>query len=217
MKNALILMVLMICFSLACSTGVSQSDETQSQSQDASMEVSKSEEVVVLNTEKGTMVVSFFEDKAPKHAESFKKLAQKGFYDGTKFHRVIKGFMIQGGDPLTKDDSQQNRWGTGGPGYTIDAEFNDGKHVKGILSMARSSDPNSAGSQFFICHGRAPHLDGQYTAFGKLVDGLDVLDKIANAPVKARGRERSFPEDPVAIKKAEVMTWGEYQKSKEEK
>ncbi|MGI6454304.1 MAG: peptidylprolyl isomerase [bacterium] len=175
---------------------------------------SPSEEIVILETTEGKMVLGFFEDKAPKHVESFKKLSKEGFYDGTKFHRVIKGFMIQGGDPNTKN-GDPSTWGTGGPGYKLKAEFNDIKHEKGILSMARSADPNSAGSQFFIMHGRSPHLDNQYTVFGKLVEGMDVLDKIANAPTKQRGRENSFPVDPVTIKKATVTTWGDYQKSQE--
>lgn len=145
-------------------------------------------EVAVIRTSEGIMVVEFWPDVAPGHVENFKKLARQGFYDGTCFHRVIKGFMIQGGDPLTKDESQKARWGTGGPGYTIKAEFNSRKHVRGVLSMARTSDPNSAGSQFFICHADAPHLDGQYTAFGKLIRGEDVLDRIANTPTDARDR-----------------------------
>jgi peptidyl-prolyl cis-trans isomerase B (cyclophilin B) len=116
---------------------------------------------------------------APKTVENFKKLANKGFYDGSAFHRVIKGFMIQGGDPLTKDASAEARWGTGDPGYKIKAEFNDKSHVRGVLSMARSQDPDSAGSQFFICHGNPSFLDHQYTAFGKLIKGDDVLEKIA--------------------------------------
>ena len=125
------------------------------------------------------MVVEFWPEVAPKTVENFKKLAREGFYDGTAFHRVIKGFMIQGGDPLTKDESQQNRWGTGGPGYKVKAEFNEKSHARGVLSMARSQDPDSAGSQFFICHGDAKFLDRQYTAFGQLIKGEDVLDKIA--------------------------------------
>lgn len=136
-------------------------------------------EVAVLKTSLGEMVVEFWPDVAPKHVENFKALAKKGFYDGTAFHRVIKDFMIQGGDPLTKDESQQARWGTGDPGYKIKAEFNDKKHVRGVLSMARSQDPDSAGSQFFICHGNPSFLDGKYTAFGKLIKGDDVLEKIA--------------------------------------
>jgi len=141
--------------------------------------VAADDEVAVVKTSMGTMVLEFWPDVAPKHVENFKTLAKKGFYDGTAFHRVIKGFMIQGGDPLTKDDAQQARWGTGGPGHTIKAEFNDKQHVRGVLSMARTSDPDSAGSQFFICHDNARSLDHQYTAFGKLIKGDDVLEKIA--------------------------------------
>ena len=137
------------------------------------------DEVAVVKTNMGTMVLEFWSDVAPKHVENFKTLAKKGFYDGTAFHRVIKGFMIQGGDPLTKDDANQARWGTGDPGYKIKAEFNDKKHVRGVLSMARSQDPDSAGSQFFICHDNARSLDHNYTAFGKLIKGDDVLEKIA--------------------------------------
>jgi peptidyl-prolyl cis-trans isomerase B (cyclophilin B) len=136
-------------------------------------------EVAVLKTSEGEIVLEFWPDVAPKHVANFKKLAKEGFYDGTAFHRVIKGFMIQGGDPLTKDESKQAQWGTGGPGYKVDAEFNDKAHVRGVLSMARSQDPNSAGSQFFICHGDPRFLDKQYTAFGKLIKGDDVLEKIA--------------------------------------
>ena len=139
-------------------------------------------ELAIISTTEGEMVVEFWPDVAPGHVENFKKLAQKGFYDGTAFHRVIKGFMIQGGDPLTKDASKEHAWGTGGPGYQIKAEFNDKAHVRGVLSMARSNDPNSAGSQFFICHGDPRFLDRQYTAFDKLIKGDDVLEKIATAP-----------------------------------
>jgi peptidyl-prolyl cis-trans isomerase B (cyclophilin B) len=138
-----------------------------------------SKEVAVIKTSEGEMVAEFWPDVAPKTVENFKKLARKGFYDGTCFHRVIKGFMIQGGDPLTKDPSQEARWGTGGSGSNIDAEFNNKSHTRGVLSMARSADPNSASSQFFICHGNPTFLDHQYTAFGKLIKGDDVLDKIA--------------------------------------
>ena len=136
-------------------------------------------EVAVIKTSEGEMVLEFWPDVAPGHVENFKKLANKGFYDGTAFHRVIKGFMIQGGDPNTKDPNKQSQWGMGGPGHNIKAEFNDKAHVRGVLSMARSNDPNSAGSQFFICHGDPRFLDRQYTAFGKLIKGDDVLEKIA--------------------------------------
>lgn len=148
-----------------------------------------------LDTTAGSMKLEFFPDKAPGHVENFLKLAEKGFYDGTVFHRTIAGFMIQGGCPEGS--------GTGGPGYKIKAEFNDTPHVRGILSMARSSDPNSAGSQFFICHGDARFLDKQYTAFGKLVDGDDTLEKIATAPT-VRGGENSKPVKPVKINKVTV-------------
>ena len=145
----------------------------------AADEKKAADEVAVVKTNMGTMVLEFWPDVAPKHVENFKTLAKKGFYDGTAFHRVIKGFMIQGGDPLTKDDANQARWGTGDPGYKIKAEFNDKQHVRGVLSMARTPDPDSAGSQFFICHDNARSLDKQYTAFGKLIKGDDVLEKIA--------------------------------------
>jgi peptidyl-prolyl cis-trans isomerase B (cyclophilin B) len=141
--------------------------------------MSTNNEVAVLKTSEGEMVLEFWPDVAPKHVENFKKLAKEGFYDGTCFHRVIKGFMIQGGDPLTKDEGNQSRWGTGGPNHRVKAEFNDKAHTRGVLSMARSNDPDSAGSQFFICHGDPRFLDRQYTAFGKLIRGDDVLEKIA--------------------------------------
>jgi peptidyl-prolyl cis-trans isomerase B (cyclophilin B) len=150
--------------------------------------VANTNEVAVLNTSEGTMVLEFYPDVAPNHVENFKKLARKGFYDGTCFHRVIPGFMIQGGDPNTKNDSAKDSWGMGGPGYTINAEFNSKHHARGILSMARTSDPNSAGSQFFICHADAGQLDRQYTVFGNLIKGFDVLDKIAATPTEGPDR-----------------------------
>jgi peptidyl-prolyl cis-trans isomerase B (cyclophilin B) len=139
-------------------------------------------EVASITTSEGEMVVAFWPDVAPKTVENFKTLARKGFYDGTCFHRVIKDFMIQGGDPLTKDLTKEAMWGTGDPGYKVKAEFNDHHHDRGVLSMARSNDPDSAGSQFFICHGNPHFLDNKYTAFGKLIKGDDVLEKIATAP-----------------------------------
>jgi peptidyl-prolyl cis-trans isomerase B (cyclophilin B) len=135
-------------------------------------------EAAIITTSEGELVLEFWPEVAPGHVENFTKLAKQGFYDGTCFHRVIKDFMIQGGDPNTKDEAKQRSWGTGGPGYQIKAEFNEKPHVRGVLSMARSSDPNSAGSQFFICHNDARFLDKQYTAFGKLIKGDDVLEKI---------------------------------------
>ena len=135
----------------------------------------------VIETTLGTIEVEFFEDKAPGHVKNFKDLASKGFYDGTTFHRVIPGFMIQGGDPNTKSEDRSQH-GMGGPGYTIDAEFNETPHDRGVLSMARSQDPNSAGSQVFIVVKSSHFLDRKYTVFGKVIKGMDVADKIVSAP-----------------------------------
>ena len=145
-------------------------------------------EVAVIKTTEGEMVVEFWPDVAPQTVENFKKLAKDGFYDGTAFHRVIKGFMIQGGDPLTKNAKDEARWGTGDPGYKIKAEFNKRPHKRGVLSMARSNHPDSAGSQFFICHGDSSFLDGQYTTFGKLIKGDEVLEKIGTTATHAPDR-----------------------------
>ena len=143
--------------------------------------VVSAQEIAVIETKFGKIEVQFFKDKAPGHVKNFKDLAKKGFYDGTIFHRVIPGFMIQGGDPNTKSDNRSNH-GMGGPGYSIKAEFNDTPHKRGILSMARSQDPNSAGSQFYIVVKDSAFLDGQYTAFGKVLSGMTVADQIINAP-----------------------------------
>jgi peptidyl-prolyl cis-trans isomerase B (cyclophilin B) len=163
-------------------------------------------EVAVLDTTYGKMVIEFFEKDAPKTAANFKKLAREGFYEGTAFHRIIKGFMIQGGDPLSKDPNNP-AVGTGSPGYRIKAEFNANKHVFGVLSMARSQDPDSAGSQFFICLGDAGFLDGQYTAFGKLIAGDDVLKKIGDVPTQAgRSGEKSEPTERVQVRKVTITS-----------
>ena len=135
----------------------------------------------VIDTKFGKIELKFFPEVAPNHVNNFIDLAKKGFYDGTTFHRVIPGFMIQGGDPNTKDPDRKKH-GMGGPGYAVKAEFNQTPHKRGILSMARSSDPDSAGSQFFICVGDAPFLDRQYTAFGQVTSGMDVADKIVSQP-----------------------------------
>jgi peptidyl-prolyl cis-trans isomerase B (cyclophilin B) len=155
---------------------------------------------VVLVTNYGEMRLSFRPDKAPKHVENFVKLSLQGFYDGTKFHRVIRNFMIQGGCPNTKDDTKPETWGSGGPGYKINAEFNDLRHLRGTLSMARTSDPNSGGSGFFIVHKASEHLDKNYTAFGNLEEGADVLDRIAETPVF---NEKPFT--PVVLHSAVVL------------
>jgi len=139
------------------------------------------EEIAVIETKFGKIEIQFFEDKAPGHVKNFKDLANKGFYDGTIFHRVIPGFMIQGGDPNTKSDDRSTH-GMGGPGYSIKAEFNDTPHKRGTLSMARSQDPDSAGSQFFVVVKNSGFLDGQYTAFGKVLTGMAVADQIVNSP-----------------------------------
>jgi peptidyl-prolyl cis-trans isomerase B (cyclophilin B) len=159
-----------------------------------------SKEVVVIETTHGTIKLEFFEDKAPGHVKNFKELANKNFYDGTTFHRVIPGFMIQGGDPNSKSDDRSQH-GTGGPGYSIDAEFNDVKHERGILSMARSQEPNSAGSQFYICVKDSFFLDGQYTAFGKVIEGMDVADKIVNEPRDSNDN----PEERMELKSVSIV------------
>jgi peptidyl-prolyl cis-trans isomerase B (cyclophilin B) len=158
-----------------------------------------------LVTDKGTMVVTFFHEQAPKHVQSFLQLAQKGFYDGIAFHRIVRNFMIQTGCPNSKKGAS-GQPGTGGPGYQLPAEFNDIEHRRGILSMARARDPNSAGSQFFIVHSdHADFLDGQYTVFGKVEEGLDVLDEIASIECDfGPGGERSQPKQRVEIQRIEL-------------
>src|SRR3954468_17006102 len=155
-------------------------------------------EVAVFKTSEGELVAEFWSDVAPKTVENFKKLARSGFYDGTAFHRIIKGFMIQGGCPNTKK-GEKGMPGTGGPGWKVKAEFNPKRHVRGVISMARSAHPDSAGSQFFLVHGDASFLDGKYTAFGELVKGDDVLERIANVPTThGGGGEKSTPIERVA-------------------
>ena len=140
---------------------------------------STAEEIGVIKTSLGTIKIKFLPKAAPGHVKNFKKLAESGFYNNTTFHRVIPGFMIQGGDPNTKDNDRLND-GTGGPGYQIKAEFSNISHKRGIVSMARSSNPDSAGSQFFICVADATFLDRQYTVFGNVTEGMDVADKIVS-------------------------------------
>jgi peptidyl-prolyl cis-trans isomerase B (cyclophilin B) len=183
---------LLSLFSVIAVCGLVAQAQDKAKTDEAAGGKAAADEVAVITTTEGTMVAEFWPDVAPKHVANFKKLAKSGFYDGTAFHRVIRGFMIQGGDPLTKDDSKQDMWGTGGPGWKVDAEFNKKTHDRGVLSMARSSDPNSAGSQFFICHDNAKFLDGKYTAFGKLIKGDDVLEKINST--------KTVPQDRPATK-----------------
>lgn len=170
------------------------------------METNTKDEVAVIKTNEGEMVVQFWTDAAPKTIENFKKLARAGFYDGTIFHRIIKGFMIQGGDPNSKDPTREDQYGIGGPGYKINAEFNDHLHERGVISMARGPSPDSAGSQFFICLAAVPQLDRQYTTFGKLIKGDDVLGRIGDTPVTSSGSgERSKPTKRVVIENIKIV------------
>ena len=173
---------------------------TTAPAQPAQEEKSMSEyqdKVAEIHTSAGEIHVRFFPDVAPNHVKNFIDLAQQGFYNGTRFHRVIPGFMIQGGDPNTiKGDPAT--WGTGGSPQRLQAEFNRVKHKRGILSMARSQDPNSASSQFFIMVADAPFLDNQYSAFGQVVKGMEVADKIVNAP---RNTQNDRPNNPTSIDK----------------
>ncbi|MDD2710196.1 MAG: peptidylprolyl isomerase [Verrucomicrobiae bacterium] len=163
-----------------------------------------SEEVAVIKTSQGEMTIAFWPDVAPKTVENFKKLAREGFYDGTAFHRIVAGFMIQGGDPLSKKDDPNV--GTGGPGYQIKGEFNSKRHVRGVVSMARSSDPDSAGSQFFICLADATFLDGKYTAFGMLIKGDEALTKLGRTPTKVNSQgEKSVPVSRVGVESIKIV------------
>lgn len=174
--------------------------------------VKDGEEVAVVETGKGRIVIRFFPNRAPKHVEAFKKLAGSGFYVGTKFHRTIEGFMIQGGDPNTKKGDPSS-WGAGGPDYNLDAEFSNIRHKRGIVSAARSSDPNSAGSQFFIVvsdtspqGGAWDNLDGNYTVFGEVVSGMDAVDKIVKTPLIGDNGQAD-PKQVVPITSTKIEKW----------
>jgi peptidyl-prolyl cis-trans isomerase B (cyclophilin B) len=197
----------LFCCLLGCALGLAnvRGQDAKKPGENKPMETNQ-KEVAVLKTSDGEMVVEFWPEVAPRTVENFKKLARQGFYDGTAFHRIIRGFMIQGGDPNTKDLSNESSYGMGGPGYQIPAEFNERPHIRGVLSMARSADPNSGGSQFFICLGIAKSLDHQYTAFGKLIKGLDVLDKIGATPVtRGAGGESSKPTTRVTLESVKIV------------
>lgn len=164
-----------------------------------------SSQQAIIKTTYGDLTLSFWSDVAPKTVENFKKLASEGFYNGTAFHRIIQGFMIQGGCPNTKE-GETGMPGTGGPGYQIKAEFNEKSHMRGVISMARSASPDSAGSQFFICHGDAKFLDRQYTGFGELTAGDDVLERIATVPTEnGGGGEKSTPIERIEITSVEIV------------
>ena len=168
--------------------------------------LNSSNEVAVIKTSEGDMVVQFWTDAAPDTIENFKKLTRQGFYDGTIFHRIVKEFMIQGGDPNSKDPAKENSYGQGGPGYNIKAEFNNHSHDRGVVSMARGPDPDSAGSQFFICLAPVHRLDHQYTTFGKLIKGQDVLEKIGDIPVTRNSMgEPSKPTKRVVIESIKIV------------
>jgi peptidyl-prolyl cis-trans isomerase B (cyclophilin B) len=168
--------------------------------------MNSSNEVALIKTSEGEMVVQFWTDAAPNTVENFKKLARQGFYDGTIFHRIVKGFMIQGGDPNSKDPAKEDSYGQGGPGYNIKAEFNNHSHDSGVISMARGPDPDSAGSQFFICLAPVHRLDHQYTTFGKLVKGKDVLEKIGDTAVTRNSMgEPSKPTKRVVIESIKIV------------
>ena len=155
-----------------------------------------SETKAVIETKFGNITLKFYPDVAPGHVKNFIDLAKQGVYDNTVFHRVIPGFMIQGGDPTSKDPAKRRAYGTGGPGYAIKAEFNNKPHKRGVLSMARSQSPDSAGSQFFICVKDSNFLDRQYTAFGEVESGMEVVDKIVSQPRDANDN----PNDRIEMK-----------------
>ncbi len=161
--------------------------------------ITPSDNIAILKTSLGNITLEFFPGAAAKHVNSFLNLSKTGFYDGTIFHRIVKDFVIQGGDPTTKNLTQKERWGTGGPGYTIDAEFNDIPHERGIISMARTGDPNSAGSQFFIVTKDARFLDNQYTVFGKVIDGMEIVDQIEDLPTNQSS------DQPIDFEKAKIQ------------
>ena len=161
--------------------------------------MTSSDNIAILKTSLGNITIEFFPEAAPKHVNNFLNLSKTGFYDGTIFHRIVKDFVIQGGDPTTKNNTQKDRWGTGGPGYTIDAEFNDIPHERGIISMARTGDPNSAGSQFFIVTKDARFLDNQYTVFGRVIDGMEIVDKIEDLTTNQSS------DQPIDFEKAKIQ------------
>ena len=197
MKSALSAILLLASFSPCISQTLNSSNSTPMKESS-----NTSTPQVIIHTTSGDMTVEFWSDVAPKTVANFLKLSREGFYNGTAFHRIIKGFMIQGGCPKSKQGAS-GQPGTGGPGYQIKAEFNNRSHKKGVLSMARSQDVDSAGSQFFICHGDASFLNNKYTAFGTLTKGEDVLDKIASIP--CTGPENSSPTQRVEITGVELI------------
>lgn len=193
---AIAIPLLLLCATLTVSSANAAEVKTRKFTQE---EIKKMAETkAVIETRFGNMELRFFPETAPNHVKSFIDLAKKGFFDGTTFHRVIPGFMIQGGDPNSRD-ADRSRHGTGGPGYTVKAEFSDKPHKRGILSMARAAQPDSAGSQFFICVADAPFLDRQYTVFGEVLSGMEVADKIVSQPRDPRDNPKERIEMKVKI------------------
>ena len=195
------------CLLLVCSLGLANvHSQDSSQAQREKTTATNKNEVAVLKTSDGEMVLEFWPEVAPQTVANFKKLARQGLYDGTLFHRIVKDFMIQGGDPLTKDPSKEALWGQGGPEHGPPDEFNARPHVRGVISMAHTDRPNSAGSQFFICLGPASRLDHKFTAFGHVIKGLDVLDKIGATPVtRTIQGELSKPKMPVKLESVKIV------------
>ena len=192
MKKAIIVLMMLSMGVLCASASFAQ----QQPKKFTPEEIKKmSETKAVIETKFGSITLKFFPEVAPGHVKNFIDLAKKGFYDGTTFHRVIPGFMIQGGDTNSKNPDKRMH-GTGGPGYTIKAEFNDRLHKRGTLSMARAASPDSAGSQFFICVKDSPFLDRQYTVFGEVVSGIETVDKIVSQPRD----QADNPNDRIEIK-----------------
>lgn len=179
---------------LVATSNVCLAEEKKEAKGDTEMEKLKATKAII-ETKVGNIELKFYPDVAPNHVKNFIKLSKEGFYDNTIFHRVIPGFMIQGGDPNTKGPNK-NIYGTGGPGYNVKAEFNKISHKRGILSMARSQHPDSAGSQFFIVVKDSQFLDNQYTVFGEVVNGMDTADKIVNLPRDSR----DLPNERVEMK-----------------
>ncbi len=188
--------VLIMCFAVLIT--LSASAEVRSKKFTREEIKKMAETKATIETKFGAIELKFFPDVAPNHVNNFIDLARKGFYDGTTFHRVIPGFMIQGGDPNSKNPDKSSH-GMGGPGYQLKAEFNSRHHKRGTLSMARAANPDSAGSQFFICVADAPFLDKQYTVFGEVTSGMDVVDKIVGQPRDSRDNPNERVEMKVKI------------------
>ena len=204
--HLLVLLATLTALFLISGCGGSSKDTDNSEAVDEK-DLQGEETVVIFKTNQGKIFLRFFAETSPRHTENFIEHSRSGLYTGTLFHRVIPGFMIQGGDPNSKDDDPANDgmggYSSKGPGTMIDAEFNNILHTRGILSMARSQNVNSAGSQFFIMHARAASLDGKYSIFGEVIDGIEVVDFIVNAPRNKGDR----PNEDQLILEVEVAQW----------